>query len=58
MARRKLSKRHIRNIQKSRNTYMVSIPVDLIRAFGWRERQKVEVRQFGKERIIISDWKK
>jgi len=58
MARRKLSKRHIRNIQKSSQTYYVTIPIDIMRDLSWQERQKVEVRRFGKNRIIIADWKK
>lgn len=58
MGVRALNKRHIRSLQKSRGLYLVSIPVELIRAFGWKERQKVEVLKIGRQRILIKDWKK
>ena len=58
MPRRKLNKRHIRNIQKRKGTYSVSLPIDIIREFKWRERQKVEVTKYGKNKILIKDWKK
>lgn len=54
---REFGKRHIRNIQKTRSTYMVSLPVEIIKKFKWRERQKLEVREYGKNKIIIKDWK-
>lgn len=58
MARRKLEKRHIRNIQKTHRTYYVTLPVDLMRGLKWRERQKVEIHLFGRDKLIIKDWKK
>lgn len=57
MARRKVTKEHIRNIQKSKGSYHISIPVSLMREFGWKERQKVNVRKMG-AKMVISDWKK
>jgi hypothetical protein len=56
MARRKLHKRHIRNLQKSQKTYYVTLPVGLVRSLKWQERQKLVVKKFGKKRIVISDW--
>lgn len=56
--RRKISKEGIRNIQRSRKSYHISIPVEIMREFGWQERQKVVVKKYGKSKIIISDWKK
>ena len=35
----------------------VTIPIEIARKFGWRERQKVVVKLFGKK-VIIEDWKK
>jgi hypothetical protein len=58
MARRKLSQRNIRNIQRSHGTYYVNIPIELMRSLRWRERQKVVVNPQGKNKIVISDWKK
>lgn len=57
MARRPLAKRHIRNIQRSHGTYYVTLPTEVVHNLRWRERQKVEVREYGKDKIIIKDWK-
>lgn len=57
MARRIISEENIRNIQKSRRSYYVTLPIQIIREFGWRERQKVVVEKHGKE-IVIKDWEK
>jgi hypothetical protein len=57
VARRKITKENIRNIQRSKGSYYVSIPIGIMRFLGWRERQKVVLRRFGKK-IIISDWRK
>jgi len=55
MAMRKLKNKQIRNIQKSGGIYYITIPIEIIRNMSWRERQKVEVKQFGKDKIIITD---
>lgn len=57
MARRKLHNRQIRKIQRSRGSYYITIPIEVIRDMNWRERQKVEVKQFGRDKILITDWK-
>lgn len=57
MARRKLGKEHIRNIQKSHGTYLVSIPIEVMRELGWHERQRVSVELSGKK-LTVSDYKK
>jgi antitoxin component of MazEF toxin-antitoxin module len=56
MARRRLNKNNVRNIQRSHGSYYITIPIDLIRDLKWQERQKVEVEKFGKDKIIIKDW--
>lgn len=58
MAKRIFEKRNIRNVQKVKKTYYVSIPVEIMREFKWQERQKVVVKKSGKGKIIITDWKK
>lgn len=35
----------------------LTLPTEMIRALGWRERQKVVARKRGKK-IRIEDWKK
>ncbi|MBI2483560.1 hypothetical protein HYV71_00030 [Candidatus Uhrbacteria bacterium] len=56
MPPRRTSDAHIRNIQKTRNTYYITLPVIEVRALGWRERQKVVVKPYGKG-FLIRDWK-
>ncbi len=57
MARRKINKEQIRNIQQSKGSYHINIPIEIIRSFGWQERQKVVVKKYGKDKILIADWK-
>jgi hypothetical protein len=56
MARRKIDKRHIRKLQKNKGSYVVALPIELVRKFGWQERQKVVVREYGKNKMLIMDW--
>ena len=66
MARRKVGEENIRKIQKSKRSYYVTLPIELVRKFGWREGQKVVVRdarlraprgQAHGNKLEITDWK-
>lgn len=58
MAKRAQNKSQIRKLTKlGKKSICVTIPIEIIREFGWRERQKVIVKKFGKK-ITIEDWKK
>lgn len=57
MGRRKISEENIRKIQKVSRSYYVTIPIGLVREFGWREGQKLVVEKSGKEELIVRDWK-
>lgn len=58
MGTKKWEERNIRKIIKIGNSSMsVTIPIDDIRALGWREKQKVVVKRIG-NKLIITDWKK
>jgi antitoxin component of MazEF toxin-antitoxin module len=57
MGRRKIGQEKIRNIQKSNGSYMVSIPIELMRQLGWRERQKVFITRSGRGKLVIEDFK-
>ncbi|PIQ91978.1 MAG: hypothetical protein COV70_01590 [Parcubacteria group bacterium CG11_big_fil_rev_8_21_14_0_20_39_22] len=60
MARRKKEEENIRTLFKSSrdNSYSISLPVDVIRAFDWQNRQKLELEVDEKNKqIIIKDWK-
>jgi len=55
MSRQKLVNKHIRKIMKSGNSYVVSIPMEIIKEFKWKEKQKVVVKKSGKK-LTIEDW--
>lgn len=61
MARRELEKRHVRALTKIAGgaSYSVTLPIDVVRKFKWRGRQKLVVEVDEKRsRLIIRDWKK
>jgi len=47
----------VRKIQKTRNTYYITIPHEVMDNLSWKERQKVVVKKSG-SKIVIEDWKK
>lgn len=55
MARRKLSEKSIRKIKKSGDSYAVTIPMELMKELGWKEKQKVVAKKYGRG-ILIKDW--
>ncbi len=58
MANLSSKERHIRKLSKvGKTSYAITIPIEDIRALGWRERQKMNVKREGNS-IIITDWKK
>ncbi len=59
MARRKIEDRNVRKLIKGTSSYLVTLPIELVRELEWREGQKLEVR-FNKRNaeLIIRDWKK
>ena len=60
MTTRKSEEKNIRKIAKlGKVSYAVTLPIEAVRAFGWKEKQKVilEVNE-EKKTITIRDWKK
>jgi len=57
MGRTRINKREVRKIQQSKGSYYVTMPVELVREFKWKEGQKVVVKKYGKNKLIIEDWK-
>lgn len=58
MPNRKSSERNVRSLTKSgHGGFSITLPIDLIRALGWRSRQKVTVAPKGRK-LIVKDWKK
>jgi hypothetical protein len=56
---KKIMEKYIRKLtKKSRYSYFISLPKELVKQLGWKERQKLVLKPFGKGKIIIADWKK
>ena len=55
MPARKLRDKSIRKIIRNGNSYAVTIPIEIMNQFKWREKQKVVVKKRGKG-ILIVDW--
>ena len=54
----KFEDRNIRKIQTAKGSYLISLPIELMREFGWREGHKVVVTRVRRGEITIRDWKK
>jgi bifunctional DNA-binding transcriptional regulator/antitoxin component of YhaV-PrlF toxin-antitoxin module len=59
MAQRPFEERNIRKLTKTGRgrTMSVTLPIELVRELGWKEKQKVVVTKRG-EKLMIEDWKK
>lgn len=57
MGRRKIGNERVRSIQKSNGSYLVSLPIDLVRELGWQHKQRVTIELSGRTKLIISDYK-
>ena len=57
MGRRTIEESNIRNLQKTAGgkTYIVSIPIEIVRELKWKAKQKLEVKMYG-DGIVIKDW--
>ncbi len=53
-------RRFIRKLQKNgTHSYTINIPKSLVKAFGWKERQKLELSFGGrKKELKLKDWQK
>jgi len=61
MARRKLEERDIRSLFKlaGGKSYAITLPIEVIREWGWRDRQKLKLTvDEKKKRIVVEDWHK
>jgi len=59
MADKNSKERNIRKLTKmgGGRSMGLTLPIEIVKHLGWKERQKVMVKLKGKE-IIIKDWKK
>jgi len=59
MARTTLQNRNVRKLSKvgGGKTYSVTLPIEAVRDFGWKQKQKVIVEVDTKrKRFIVKDW--
>jgi hypothetical protein len=57
MGRRKIGNERVRSIQKSNGSYLVSLPIDLVRELGWQHKQRVTITRSGSGKLTITDYK-
>lgn len=60
MARRKLEERNVRSLFKlaGGKSYALTLPIEVVREWGWRNRQKLKLTIDNKnKRVIVEDWK-
>ena len=61
MARRRLEERNVRSLFKlaGGKSYAITLPIEVVRDWGWQERQKLKLTiDDKKKRIVVEDWKK
>jgi bifunctional DNA-binding transcriptional regulator/antitoxin component of YhaV-PrlF toxin-antitoxin module len=59
MPRRKLESKNIRSLSKTSHgkSYTITLPIDVVRRWKWKNRQKLQLTiDEKKKRIIIEDW--
>lgn len=52
-----MNKTNTRSIQKLGGSYYVTLPIELVRELGWKEKQKVVITKALGKKIEIKDWK-
>ena len=58
MPTRKLEDKDIRKLTKvGKQSFAVTLPIELVRELGWKERQKVVVKKV-KGGVVVRDWRK
>ena len=58
MGRRSIENHQVRNLMKTAggSTYIVSLPVEIVRQLKWQAKQKLVVTKH-RDGILIKDWK-
>lgn len=58
MGTTKTGKENVRKLTKlGKKSFGLTLPIEIIRKLGWREKQKVKTK-LKRRKIIIEDWKK
>jgi hypothetical protein len=51
--------KNIHKLKKSSAySYSVTLPKEMVEKYGWREKQKLIVKDKGKGKLEISDWRR
>ena len=51
-------KKEIRSLTKvAGGSFGITLPIELIRALGWRSRQKLTVKAVKGKKLVVKDWK-
>lgn len=61
MGRRKIKDKNVRSLSKTSKgrSYAITLPVDVVRRWRWKNRQKLQLTiDEKKKRIVVEDWKK
>ncbi|KKT89433.1 MAG: hypothetical protein UW95_C0002G0037 [Parcubacteria group bacterium GW2011_GWC1_45_14] len=45
-------------VKSSTHSYMVNIPKEIVKKYGWKEKQKLVVEDKGNGIVLIKDWKR
>jgi hypothetical protein len=54
-----IEEKNVHKLKKSsRYSFSVTIPKEMVEKYGWNEKQKLAVRDKGRGKIEISDWRK
>ena len=52
-------KKHIHKLTKvSNHSYALVIPKEIVEKYGWREKQKMTIKDAGRGKVEIKDWRK
>ena len=57
MANRKYNQRDVRKIFRRGGSFSLSIPIEIVKTLGWKEKQKVVVKKI-KGGVQVKDWRK
>jgi len=44
--------------KSSAYSYCVTVPKEIVEKYGWKEHQKLSIKDKGRGKIEISDWRK
>lgn len=51
--------KHVHKLNKtSGHSYSLIIPKEIVKKYGWREKQKIVIEDQGRGRLLIRDWRK